>query len=123
MDVHQRSKMKRSVALAIAVGVAAVSAVAGVDVAPFGVNADLQFRSAYHSRMRVAEDRPVAVVDVRMHADVGPFGRVGVMHWNYSSLCNRRSTSIAGRSTRWISLRFGIMIWNCPRTSRCRPNS
>ena len=84
-------KMKRSIALAIVAGLVTVSAVAGADISPFGVDADLQFRSAYHSRMRVVEDRPVAVVDVRMHADVGPFGRVGVLHWNYSSLCNRRS--------------------------------
>ena len=41
--------------------------------------------------MRVSEDRPVIAMDVRTHADIGPFGRVGVMHWNYSSLCNRRA--------------------------------
>ncbi|MBQ3097628.1 MAG: hypothetical protein IJC66_05675, partial [Kiritimatiellae bacterium] len=64
---------------------------AAVDISPFGVNADAQFRSAYHSRMRVSEDRPVGVLDIRAHADVGPLGRVGVMNWNRSSLCNRKS--------------------------------
>ena len=41
--------------------------------------------------MRVSNDRPVVAMDVRMHGDIGPFGKVGVMHWNYSALCNRRS--------------------------------
>ena len=62
-----------------------------VDISPFGIDADAQFRSAYHSRMRVSEDRPVGVLDVRAHVEVGPLGRVGVMNWNRSSLCNRKS--------------------------------
>ena len=64
---------------------------AAVDISPFGVTADMQFRSAYHSRMRVSEDRPVGVLDVRIHSDAGPLGKVGVMNWSRSSLCNRKS--------------------------------
>jgi hypothetical protein len=62
-----------------------------VDISPFGINADMHFRSAYQSRMRVSEDRPVAVFDIRTHVDVGPLGRVGVMNWNRSSFCNRNA--------------------------------
>jgi hypothetical protein len=58
-------------------------------LSPFGVEADFQIRSAYHSRMRVSEDRPIAATEVRLNADVGPLGEVGVMNWNCSSLCNR----------------------------------
>lgn len=64
---------------------------AGFDLSPFGASLDLQTRSAYHSRMRVVEDRPVQVVDFRLYADVGALGRFGVLNWNYSSLCNRCS--------------------------------
>ena len=69
---------------------ATAPAIAGIDISPFGVDADFQLRSAYHSRMRVSEDRPMAIMDLRLHTDVGPFGRIGVMNWNGSSLCNRR---------------------------------
>lgn len=65
--------------------------VAAADISPFGVTADMQFRSAYHSRMRVSEDRPVGVLDVRIHSGVGPLGKVGVMNWSRSSFCNRNS--------------------------------
>ena len=65
--------------------------ITAADLSPLGFDADMQFRSAYHSRMRVSEDRPIATLDVRMHLDVGPFGRVGIMNWNRSSLCNRKS--------------------------------
>lgn len=56
---------------------------------PFRATAEWQVRTAYHSRMRVSEDRPVGTMDVRVEADVGPLGRMGLLHWNYSSFCNR----------------------------------
>lgn len=82
--------MSKNKILAVVLSLIAVSVTAGTDDSLFGVNADLQFRSAYHSRMRVPEDRPVAVVDLNVHADVGALGQLGVKHWNCSSLCNRR---------------------------------
>ena len=82
--------MKSRVLHAVFTCLATVSAIAEVDISPFGVSADLQFRSAYHSRMRVSEDRPVAVTDVRMNVDIGPFGKIGALNWNRSSLCNRK---------------------------------
>ena len=85
------TKMKKSRISVLSVCLLAVSLSEAADIAPFGVDADAQFRSAYHSRMRVSEDHPVAVLDVRVHADAGPFGRFGVMNWNRSSLCNRKS--------------------------------
>lgn len=83
--------MKRAIGLMFCLCLSALLPVDADDLSPVGVDADMQFRSAYHSRIRVSEDRPVAVLDVRVHADVGPLGRVGVMNWNRSSLCNRKS--------------------------------
>ena len=83
--------MGKSHILILSMCLLAMLPAAAVDISPFGASVDTQFRSAYHSRMRVSEDRPVGVLDVRAHVEVGPLGRVGVMNWNRSSLCNRKS--------------------------------
>jgi hypothetical protein len=83
--------MKRICLFIVTSSLMAVCTAVGDDTCPIGVDADVQFRSAYHSRMRVSEDRPVVAVDLRVHTEVGPFGRIGAMNWNRSSLCNRTS--------------------------------
>ena len=83
--------MKARTASVFASCLMAACAVFSADVLLVGVEADFDVRSAYHSRMRVSEDRPVAATGVRLHADTGRFGKFGVLHWNYSSLCNRRA--------------------------------
>lgn len=84
-------KMKKHKVINCLACMTLLSASGAVDISPFGVDVDLGVRSAYHSRMRVSNDRPVFVQDIRMHADAGAFGKFGVLHWGYSSLCNRRS--------------------------------
>ena len=83
--------MKKSLTLIFCATLITALASAAVDIAPFGVSADMQFRSAYQSRMRVSEDRPVAVMDVRVYADVGPAGKIGLMNWSRSSFTDRKS--------------------------------
>ncbi|MBQ6338213.1 MAG: hypothetical protein IJI36_03620, partial [Kiritimatiellae bacterium] len=47
-------------------------------------------RTAYISRGRVCEDRPVMTQLVRVDGALGPFGRAGLWHWDVSALGNRR---------------------------------
>lgn len=42
--------------------------------------------SAYISRGKVIEDRPIQVNEATLDFGMGPFGRLGVWHWDYSSL-------------------------------------
>ena len=62
------------------------------------VSFDAGVRTAYMSRGKVVEDRPVEANELRLAARLGEderFGRVGVYHFDYSSLtdrCEPRST-------------------------------
>ena len=47
-------------------------------------------RTAYVSRGRVVEDRPIQANYLRCDLDMGDFGTLGLWHWNYSSLTGRR---------------------------------
>jgi len=47
-------------------------------------------RSAYQSRAKIVENRPVETVLARINYDTGPFGRVGFWHWHVSSLTDQR---------------------------------
>ena len=47
-------------------------------------------RTAYISRGRVCEDRPVMTQLVRVDGALGPYGRAGLWHWDVSALGNRR---------------------------------
>ena len=58
-------------------------------IAPLHVEGSLETRSAYISRAKVVEDRPSAIQDVSIDSEIGPFGRLGLAEWSYSSLCNR----------------------------------
>ncbi len=79
-----------------AVSVVLASAVAagtnGVDLAD--VDLSLRYvpeaRTAYISRARVCEDRPVMTQLVRVDGGLGPYGRAGLWHWDVSGLGNRR---------------------------------
>ena len=79
-----------------AVFVVLASAVAagtnGVDLAD--VDLSLRYvpeaRTAYISRARVCEDRPVMTQLVRVDGGLGPYGRAGLWHWDVSGLGNRR---------------------------------
>ena len=42
--------------------------------------------SAYLSRGRVVEDRPILSNDLDVNLGLGPFGRIGLIHWDYSNL-------------------------------------
>ena len=57
--------MGKSHILILSMCLLAMLPAAAVDISPFGIDADAQFRSAYHSRMRVSEDRPVGVLEDR----------------------------------------------------------
>lgn len=45
--------------------------------------------SAYISRGKVLEDRPIQANAVDVHADLSRYGRFGFSHWSYSSLSGR----------------------------------
>lgn len=59
-------------------------------IRPLHVEGTVETRSAYLSRAKVVEDRPIQVEEVRLDSEAGPLGRFGFLVWNYSSLCNRR---------------------------------
>lgn len=46
--------------------------------------------SAYVSRGKIVEDRPIEANLVTVYTALGPFGDVGVWHWNYHSLTPRQ---------------------------------
>ncbi len=61
------------------------------DAAWFDVKGAYSFdvASAYISRGKVSEDRPIQVNEMRVDTGLGPFGRVGLWYWNFSSLTDR----------------------------------
>ena len=79
---------KKVVGLACAFAVFSCMA---IENTPIKITTDFSIRSAYQSRMRVSEDRPVGVMDLTITADAKKFGTFGVKHWNYSALCNRNT--------------------------------
>lgn len=76
--------------------IALVSAVGaetnGVDLADVDLSLRFvpEFRTAYISRGRVCEDRPVSTQLIKADAGIGPYGRVGLWNWDVSALGNRR---------------------------------
>jgi len=45
--------------------------------------------SAYISRAKIYEDRPIQINEITVDMGLGPFGRIGLWYWNYSSLTGR----------------------------------
>lgn len=54
-----------------------------------GLNADAYVQSAYHSRGRVSEDRPIEANLVTAMMNFGSAGELGLWHWQYHSLTPR----------------------------------
>ena len=67
-----------------------LSAEDDIDLAPFHISYRGDVRSAYHSRAKIVEDRPLNVYDIRAEVELWDLGRLGTRYWGYSSLCNRR---------------------------------
>lgn len=64
--------------------------VEGVDLSPFSALIQSDARTAYQSRGRIVENRPVSTVLGRAACEVGPLGRIGLWNWDVSSLGNSR---------------------------------
>lgn len=62
----------------------------GVDISPFSISALPEVRTAYQSRGRIIENRPVSTFLGRAAYEVGPFGKIGLWNWDVSSLGNKR---------------------------------
>ena len=60
-------------------------------VSAFSLQLQPDVRSAYLSRGKVIEDRPVASILARGSIDLGEWGSPGVQSWDLSSLGNRRT--------------------------------
>ncbi len=85
----------RSHILAICFAALALSTAGGV-IDPFFVNFDPCVRTAYHSRGRIIEDRPVFTTLTRAGFDTkdyGNFGKIGFWNWTVSSLTGRRDAT------------------------------
>lgn len=65
---------------------AAAIAFAGEGDFAFHASYSFDLKSAYISRGKVLEDRPIQANDLDVHVDLWRYGRLGVSHWNYSSL-------------------------------------
>ncbi len=77
----------------ISFSIFSLSAAADNVLDPFFVNIDPSWRTAYHSRGRIIEDRPMMMTLARVGFDSkkhGDFGKIGLWHWNVSSLSGRR---------------------------------
>ena len=67
-------------------------ALSSVALSLLSVSFNAGVRTAYMSRGKVVEDRPVEANELRLAARLGEderFGRVGVYHFDYSSLTDR----------------------------------
>ncbi|MGN0847509.1 MAG: hypothetical protein ACI4RA_09030 [Kiritimatiellia bacterium] len=83
--------IRRLIALVCSLALAA-GAVGGV-ADPFYVNFNPSWRTAYQTRSRIIEDRPMFMTLTRAGFDSkehGDFGKLGIWHWNVSSLSGRR---------------------------------
>ena len=84
--------MQRSIFLAC---LALAACAAGGVADPFYVHVNPSLRTAYHSRARIVEDRPMLMTLTRAGFDtknVGDFGKIGFWNWTVSSLTDRRAT-------------------------------
>ncbi len=84
--------MHRSIFLAC---LALAACAAGGVADPFYVRVNPSLRTAYYSRARIIEDRPMLMTLTRAGFDtknVGDFGKVGFWNWTVSSLTDRRAT-------------------------------
>lgn len=88
---------RRTSFLRVAIAAFCLSALAGVSL--FGGTNDFYatfnpyFASAYHSRARIVENRPMFMTSTRIGWDsrnTDDFGKVGVWHWSVSSLTKKR---------------------------------
>ncbi len=96
--------------LAVCFAALALSVAGGV-IDPFFVNFDPCVRTAYHSRGRIIEDRPVFTTLARAGFDTkdyGDFGKIGIWNWNVSSLTGRRD---ATHRRPFNEMDYGI-FWN-----------
>lgn len=73
---------------ALGVGVALAASVAFADGGWGEIHGSysLDFESAYLSRGKVIEDRPIVANDFDVNVGLGPCGRLGMIHWDYSNL-------------------------------------
>ena len=62
----------------------------GVDFSPVSVSLQSDARTAYQSRGRIIENRPVSTFLGRAAYEVGPLGKIGLWNWDVSSLGNKR---------------------------------
>lgn len=78
------------------VGLALMAAAArGGALDPFDVSFDPSFRTAYHSRGKIVENRPVFMTTTRAGwntKDIGGFGKIGFWNFTSSSLTRKRRT-------------------------------
>ncbi len=58
-------------------------------LAPYHFTASTETRTAYLSRSRISEDRPVQVCEASFSRDVGPLGAFGIAHWCLTSITPR----------------------------------
>lgn len=63
-------------------------------------------RTAYFSRGRVSEDRPVQSNLVRLDLSLGEWGGVGLWHWHYNSLTERNRGT---RDCQFAELDWGVL--------------
>ena len=59
-------------------------------IAPLYFSTDVAVRTAYQSRSRIIEDRPMLMSLTRFGTEAGPLGKVGIWMWDVSSLSLRR---------------------------------
>lgn len=67
-----------------------LAALLALSLAPFHASVQTEVRTAYQSRGKIVEDRPIQVLDTRAYFDFEDYGRVGCWYWNYSSWTGRR---------------------------------
>lgn len=62
----------------------------GVDLSPLSVSAQTDVRTAYHSRGKIVENRPVNTILDRVACEAGPLGRFGIWNFDVTSLGGSR---------------------------------
>ncbi len=66
-----------------------VLALLAATLAPYHFTASTETRSAYLSRSRISEDRPVQVCEAAFSREVGPLGAFGIGYWALTSITPR----------------------------------
>ena len=64
-------------------------AILAAALAPYHFTASTETRSAYLSRSRISEDRPVQVCEASFSREAGPLGAFGIAHWCLTSITPR----------------------------------